>query len=120
MKTIENQHSNITDMVNKIESFLYKTFFDYLHSSQIHGYQFILSKKRPVTERLLWFVVMCAVIWFTIYLMLSANKILLESPVETSENPTRISVLSVPFPAIALCSENRISHSALMNFSQFM
>lgn len=94
--------------------------FDYLKNSQIACYKHIVSTERPLIERILWLIIAASLIGMTIWLVVSSYLAVLEAPTLTSENPNRLPVTEIDFPAIAICSENRISRIALDEYSNFM
>lgn len=99
---------------------LRKNGFDYLRNSQIACYKHIVSTDRPLIERILWMLMATSWIGMTIWLVVSSYLAVLDAPTLTSENPNRIPVTEIDFPAIAICSENRISHFALDEYSNYM
>lgn len=90
-----------------------RTLHAYLAQSQIHGYKIIVSPQRPLLERVCWTALSLAGIVFTTWLVVWAYLTLLGTPTVTTQRPGRVSVLGLPFPAVAFCSENRISREAL-------
>lgn len=99
---------------------LRKNGFDYLKNSQIACYKHIVSTDRPLIERILWIFAAASWISLTIWLVVSSYLTVLEAPTLTSENPNRLPVTEIDFPAIAICSENRISRFALDEYSNYM
>lgn len=94
--------------------------FEYLKNSQIACYKHIVATDRPLIERILWMLAAASWIGMTIWLVVSSYLAVLEAPTLTSENSNRLPVTGIDFPAIAICSENRISRSALDEYSNHM
>lgn len=107
-------------MAPKRRSLIQAALIDYLDQSQVHGYKIIVSPDRPYVERLLWTGLAVVGIAFTVWLILSTYLTLMDTPTVTSERPNRESVLDLPFPAVAFCSENRISREALLQYADFV
>lgn len=99
---------------------LRKNCFEYLKNSQIAAYKHIVATDRPLIERFLWILMAASLISMTIWLVVSSYLDVLEAPTMTSENSNRIPVTEIDFPAIAICSENRISRFQLEEYSNFM
>lgn len=93
---------------------------EYLCRSQVHGYKLIVQSDRPLYERILWILITIFGIILTFWLVINSYLDFLDSPTVTSENPIRTSVLELNFPAICICSSNRISRNELIQYSKFM
>lgn len=105
---------------HRSNSVIVRTLRAYLDQSQIHGYKIIVAPDRPLLERICWTVISLVGIAFTTWLILYAYLNMMGTPTVTSQRPNRVSVLDLPFPAVAFCSENRISRTALMDYAEFM
>lgn len=68
----------------------------------------------------MWSCISLASIAFTVWLITYAYFNVMVAATVSSERPNRVSVLDLPFPAVAFCSENRISRQALLEYAQFM
>lgn len=99
---------------------LVRTFYDYLQQSQIHGYAYILKSDRPYLERIAWACLDVAGVSFTAWLIVYSYMQLIVAPTVTSQRTSRISVQEIPFPAVAICSGNRLSRAALHDYAGFM
>lgn len=93
---------------------------EYLCRSQVQGYKLIVQTDRPLYERVLWILITIFGILLTSYLVINSYLDFLESPTVTSEDPKRTSVLELSFPAVSLCSSNRIGRKELLTYSEFM
>lgn len=113
-------HTIRTNRRLKLRHWLFVTLIDYLGNSQVHGYKVILSKSRPYGDRAMWALLALLNITLTTCLMASIYLRLMSSPTVTSQNAEQLQIQEVEFPAIVLCSENRISRTALLNYSAFM
>ena len=105
---------------NKFFLFLRKALADFLSQTGIKYYNLSVNKDIPIYERLLWFLVIIISITSTIWMFNVSYNNFLRTPTVVSERPTRLPVTQLPFPAIGLCSQNRISRSALEEYSKFM
>lgn len=94
--------------------------FEYLRCSQIHGYKFIMAKDRPFFERTYWATIALSIISLTMGLIISGYLHFVRGPTVTSEQVNGFPILNMPFPSVGICSSNRISRKALMDFSKFM
>lgn len=104
----------------KPKSTFCKNFIEYLSRSQVQGYKFIVQTDRPLYERVLWTLFTIFGIALTFWLIMTSYFEFLQSPTVTSEDATRTSVLELSFPAVTVCNANRISRTALLNYSEFM
>ena len=112
--------TKVDDITEKISDFLVNAFTDFLEISGIQYYKFVMAKHRPLFERVSWVLTILVSLSVTIWLIVSSYLSFLESPTVISERPVRQPVTEVPFPAIAICSENRISRTLLQNYSEYM
>lgn len=102
------------------KSILNEAICDYLTCSQLHGYKFIMAKDRPLCERIYWALIALTIVSITMALIISGYLHFVEGPTVTSEQINGFSILNMPFPAVAICTSNRISKKALLEFSEFM
>lgn len=122
---------NSSDSINKMErsksllnqdskTIFRQLFSEYLSRSQVQGYKLILQTDRPFGEKALWLVIALFGVVLTSLLVTYSYFEFLESPTVTSEDPIRTSVLDLGFPAVSVCTANRISRKALLEYSFFM
>lgn len=117
---MKNKISSLSTFHQSKCSVFKQCFYEYLRCSQIHGYKFIMAKDRPFFERTYWATIALTIISLTMGLIISGYLHFVRGPTVTSEFVNGFPVLNMPFPAVGLCSSNRISRSALMEFSSFM
>lgn len=106
--------------VSNRKSFFCEILREYLCRSQVQGYKLIVQTDRPLYERILWILITIFGICLTFYLVINSYLEFLESPTVTSEDPIKTSVLELSFPAVSVCSANRISQKELIEYSKFM
>lgn len=106
--------------MSRILTYIRRCTKDYLNRSEINCYKYMVAKDRPFIERFIWTI--CTVIWiiFAIWLVGSSYHSILRAPTVTSERQSRMPVVDIPFPAVAICSENRISRRALLQYAEFV
>lgn len=84
----------------------------------------ILKKKcfnnLNLSYRMFWVFVLILSTIATIWIVTTSYKAFLDGPTATSQLPTRVPVSSIPFPAVGICSGNRISKSAAMLYADYM
>lgn len=105
---------------HRTKSAMVRTLRAYLGQSQIPGYKIIVAPDRPLLERTCWTVISLVSIVLTAWMILYAYLNIIDTPTVTSQRPNRVSVLDLPFPAVAFCSENRISRKALTAYAEFV
>lgn len=70
--------------------------------------------------RIFWVLVLIVSTVTTIYVVVASYDTFLAAPTATSQIPTRSHISTIPFPAVGICSGNRISRKAALDFSSFM
>lgn len=76
---------------------------EYANNSTVHGIRYLAEQKRPVTERIWWFIVLtvcigfCGVMIYNIYVKWDREPVI----VSFAEKPTAI--WDISFPAVTIC-----------------
>lgn len=118
------------------ESFFMSSLVTLLNNITLHSYRALSEAGRPATEkcvksawaikcysiysfsRILWSTLHFSNACFFIYILISGLSSFAENPLVTTLHDTIYPVEKVPFPAIAICSNNRISLSAAQYIAQ--
>lgn len=70
--------------------------------------------------RILWFVLQTLVISVSVYLILNYWYGFMENPTFTARLNRDLPIQNVPFPAVSICSLNKISKRRLAQFTDFL
>lgn len=93
---------------------------DYFRNSNITFFKYFVSTDRPLIERIIWIIATVCWISVAVWLVAVSYTYFQRAPTVTSEMSNSMSIVDIPFPAVAVCSENRISRRKLIEYSMFM
>lgn len=80
----------------------------YLDLSSLHGLRYIGEYNRSLLERIIWTILVCTGMFFASYFILGVWRKWEESPVFMSVESTSHHIGNIPFPAISICSVNKL------------
>jgi len=86
----------------------------YLEHSSLHGLRFIGERNRSLCERIFWVVWVAIGVFFSGYFTLGIVQKWQNSPVYMSVSDTSHHVANLPFPAVTICSVNKIEEDRLI------
>lgn len=108
--------------MNKNKKTICKSYLnEYLNNSTIDGTRLIASKQQnhnSYATQIFWTIIVFIMFCIVIILLTYSYLIYFDAPTVTSEFTKRVNVLDVPFPAIMICNNNRISKKSLMNLAE--
>lgn len=96
-----------------------KEFREYCEMTTLHGFKYLVEPKRSIIERIYWtvaFILVYAGVSYSIYDQL---WLYIRAPVLMSLDSSSTPVWDIPFPALTICSENRIRPS-IFNYTEVM
>lgn len=113
---------------------------EYCKNTSMHGYKYLVQADRPLIEKLsrngkqnnrsfqvvincyrfFWALILLTNILMTSYIFKIMMNDFEKQLTITTLDSTKYSITEVPFPAIAICSVNRISRKAVLKKSQEM
>ncbi|XP_047107350.1 pickpocket protein 28-like [Schistocerca piceifrons] len=89
---------------------------DYLRHCSMHGVRYIVEEGRHWSERLLWAVGVLAGLVGMVLFMREVWQQVAESPTVVSVASTEHYLLGTDFPAVTICSVNKVQRSAATRF----
>jgi acid-sensing ion channel, other len=92
----------------------------YAEKTNLHGFVFLAEKQRCRLERISWGLILLGALCFGSYMICLTYGKYLNAPTATSKLPNRIKVSEVEFPAIAICTGNRMSKKAVMQYADLV
>ncbi|XP_066902139.1 pickpocket protein 28 [Halyomorpha halys] len=87
----------------------------YCDTSSIHGIRYIAESSRPFFERLLWLVILLLSFVLSGYYTIAVWE---ETPIAVDEIEGAHDNSRIPFPAVTICSNSKISSSAALGKSK--
>ncbi|KFB45449.1 AGAP001631-PA-like protein [Anopheles sinensis] len=95
-----------------------RELFHLFNTTTAHCYRQLAQPDRTVWERLVWLLVLILEAATLVAIIISAWGNFTENPLITTLYDTVYPIELVPFPAISLCNNNRISRSAAHQYAQ--
>ncbi|XP_058812510.1 sodium channel protein Nach [Topomyia yanbarensis] len=83
-----------------------------------HCYRQLVQEDRSIWERLMWFLIIIVETVALIIILVTAWNSFTSNPLITTLHDTFYPIKNVPFPAIALCNNNRISRAAAISYAE--
>lgn len=104
-KIIRKDGKNIKkdDLKNQV----LRTFEEYSDKSGLHGLKFIGDHTLTFGERIFWTISFIVALISASYFIFNIYDKYNNSPVIISYNPAAVSLITIPFPAITICSLNQ-------------
>ncbi|CAO1373967.1 unnamed protein product [Diamesa serratosioi] len=90
----------------------------FLNNVTCHCYRHLAQTDRSVAERIMWFIIHSFGASALLFFVVTAYKGFTENPLVTTLHDTIYPVEKIPFPAVSICSNNRISRRAAMDYAQ--
>ncbi|XP_065089501.1 pickpocket protein 28 [Ochlerotatus camptorhynchus] len=83
-----------------------------------HCYRHMVQVDRSIWERLMWLLILIVETCALVAILNSAWDSFTSNPLITTLHDTLYPIKNVPFPAISLCNNNRISRSAATSYAE--
>ncbi|XP_014094646.2 sodium channel protein Nach [Bactrocera oleae] len=91
---------------------------EFLQESGIHGLKIFLSTSPIPFAKHLWFIFLSSIIIVTHVIIINLIIKYLDQPTEVRMSTKLVHVANSPFPAVAICSANKISRHKMMRFAE--
>ncbi|XP_020712887.1 pickpocket protein 28 [Ceratitis capitata] len=93
---------------------------EYTRNTSLGGFNLLYYIRRKKYQRLFWIFFLIAGIIGATYITFESINNIFERPIVTTLESNQYSIKKVPFPAVAICSANKLSRSALNDFVEEM
>lgn len=70
-----------------------------------------------ILNRVSWFAILLATLFLSVYVAMNGWLDFIDNPTYTSLKSVQHPIWKVPFPAVCICSVNRISRQEAMNYA---
>ncbi|XP_015171758.1 PREDICTED: sodium channel protein Nach-like isoform X2 [Polistes dominula] len=101
-----------------IRKTLHKYISLYCEQSALVGYKYLIEPRRTWFERVIWFAVHVTTICILVYFVTDAYSAFVSMPMVTSVESDHYPTSKIMFPAIAICSINRISRQSAVKMAR--
>ncbi|XP_037932263.1 pickpocket protein 11, partial [Teleopsis dalmanni] len=95
-----------------------KTSVEFFQKTSLNGFGLLYYIRRRKYQRLFWFLFILMGIGFATYVVLVTLLNFLHDPTVTELESQNYPIWQIPFPAIAICSVNKLSLFAVRNYLQ--
>ncbi|CAO1382092.1 unnamed protein product [Diamesa hyperborea] len=99
---------------------LWKSVKEFLAKTSVHSYHYLVEPNRHMAEKIMWCILHLISTVTAFYLIMVAWGRFTDNPTITTLESQQYSVLDIPFPAVAICSNNKISKSAADQYAQYL
>lgn len=86
--------------------------------STFHGYKYLVEPNLHYCDRICWAFVLFITLLFSVYIGVSGILSFNENPTFTSLQSQSYPSSKVPFPAVCVCSINKISRKAAIQYAE--
>lgn len=83
---------------------------EYCDYSTIHGFRYLVDRKRHWVEKLWWVCAIIMAIWFTILLVRNVWILWRNAPVQMSMNEKLVPISIIPFPTVIISKNLEIKN----------
>ena len=97
-----------------------KSFKEFLTKTSVHAYHYLVEPNRNSIEKSMWIIIHLAMSISAIYIVLFAWSRFTANPTITTLESQHHSIFDLDYPAIAICSNNKISRTYAENYADFL
>lgn len=119
-KPEEVDKHEITKPGNAVYRWMSKSFRDFCKSTALHGYGYIVQEDNTKWEKIFWILLIVSATVAAIVLLYISWIWNSETPTVTVIESTHYPTWNIPFPAITICSMNKISRARAFSLAQRM
>ncbi|XP_054083092.1 sodium channel protein Nach [Zeugodacus cucurbitae] len=91
---------------------------EFLQESGIHGLKIFLSTSSIRYAKHLWFIFLTSIIIVTHVIIINLFIKYMDQPTEVRQSTKLVHVANSPFPAVAICSANKISRRKMLRYAE--
>lgn len=95
-----------------------ENFVEYFDKTTVHGLRYLVERRRPWPERVLWFLGVSVGLVACIFLMHKTYTRWRDAPVILAMDEKQHYVWQLPFPAVTVCPQAKVKRSLLDAFEQ--
>lgn len=93
---------------------------EYFDEALLHGYRYVTEKRRPKSEQGFWAVFLLLMIAGMSYFVIEYYVRFIDAPTITSQQPIRVPITKIPFPAVLVCPGSRLNKTAVLDLATKM
>ncbi|XP_072949205.1 uncharacterized protein [Epargyreus clarus] len=91
---------------------------EYCAESSICGLKHLVDENTPCIERVIWIITLIGALIFSVTLVWITFRKYYRAPLVTTQMPEGVFVSNIIFPAVGICTNNRISKQAVTNLAR--
>lgn len=97
-----------------------KSIKEFLSKTAVHSYHYLVEPNRHAAEKTMWIILHMTMSVSAIYIVLFAWSRFTDNPTITTLESQQYSIFGLDFPAVAICSNNKISRIYAENYADFL
>lgn len=104
----------------KIARAMSKSVKEFLMKTPVHAYHYLVEENRHIAERTMWVVLHLTMTIAAVYIVLFAWSRFTDNPTITTLESQQYSIFNLQFPAVGICSNNKISRSNAEAYADYL
>lgn len=97
-----------------------KSLKEFFAKTSVHAYHYLVEPNRLAVEKAMWIILHMTLSVTAVYLVLYAWSRFTDNPTITTLESQHHSVFNLDYPAVAICSNNKISRTYAENYADFL
>ncbi|CRK88708.1 CLUMA_CG002364, isoform A [Clunio marinus] len=104
----------------KIGQAMKKSLKEFANQTLVHCYHYVVEPNRHFVEILMWWTLHIIITIAAIYIMMYAWSSFTDNPTITTLESQHYPIYNLNFPAVGICSNNKISRREAENYADFL
>lgn len=104
----------------KFAGALARSFKEFLSKTAVHSYHYLVEPNRHAAEKAMWIILHMTMSVSAIYIVLFAWSRFTDNPTITTLESQHHSIFNLDFPAVAICSNNKMSRIYAENYADYL
>ncbi|KAG5683718.1 hypothetical protein PVAND_012983 [Polypedilum vanderplanki] len=104
----------------KIGHALWKSVKEFLLTTYVHSYHYLADAEGGIPEKVMWLIVHFITLFSAINIVTIAWGHFTDNPTITTLESQHYSIYNLPFPALAICSNNKLSNESIYEYADYL
>jgi hypothetical protein len=104
----------------KIGNALWKSTKEFLLTTYVHAYHYLADADRHVPEKVMWGIFHLITLFSAINIVKIAWGRFTDNPTITTLESQHFSIYELPFPALAICPNNKMSNQSVDEYAEYL
>lgn len=104
----------------KIGHALWKSVKEFLLTTYVHAYHYMVDADRHLPEKVMWIVIHFIMLFMAINIVTIAWGRFTDNPTITTLESQHFSIYNLPYPGIAICPNNKLSRESVDKYADYL